>query len=248
VVNISPESFYSDSFSPSSQTATRVEYLRRSGADIIDIGARSTAYNAPPLSVAEERTRITATLRDLDGCGIPLSLDTCHAEVLDAALRYDIALINDIGGLADPAYTRIAADSGLPVIAMATHKIPGDPTNLQETHAALQEVLTRAQSAGIADRLILDPGIGKWSESRTSDADWDLCRHFSELKRYDCPLLAAVSRKRFIGDALQKPAQDRLSGSLAVLGYLIEAGANILRVHDVAETRDVVSVYKNLLK
>ncbi|HJJ55061.1 MAG TPA: dihydropteroate synthase, partial [Methanocorpusculum sp.] len=77
--------------------------------------------------------------------------------------------------------------------------------------------------------------------------DWELCRHFSDLKIYDCPLLAAVSRKRFIGDALQKPAQECLSGSLAVLAYLIEAGAHILRVHDVAETRDVVTVFGNLL-
>ncbi len=248
VVNISPESFYSDSFSPCSQVAGRVESMRRDGADIVDLGARSTVLNAPPLSVEEERSRIVGALQELDGCGIPLSLDTYHVEVLNAALHYDIALVNDIGGLADPAYARLAADAGLPIIAMASHRLPGDPTSLASTHAALKEVVSRAEAVGVDDRLILDPGIGKWVVERNSEADWELCRHFRELTMYDCPLLAAISRKQFIGDCLNRPAQGRLFGSLAVIFHLMEAGASILRVHDVAETLDFVTVYSKLHK
>ena len=245
VVNISPESFYSDSFSPSSQVVSRVESMRRDGADIIDLGARSTALNAPPLSVHEEQSRIVAALQELDGCGIPLSLDTCHAEVLDAALHYDISLVNDISGFTNPDYARLIADSGLPVIAMATHQKPGDSVSFAETQIALQDVLARAESYGI-DNLILDPGIGKWVDERTADADWELCRRFAELYGYGCPLLAAVSRKQFIGDCINKPAQDRLYGTLAVLYHLMEAGAHMLRVHDVTATRDIISVFNRL--
>jgi len=248
VVNLSPESFYSDSFSPSSQAATTVEAMRRNGADIIDIGARSTALNAGPISLEEEKTRVVTALKNLEGCDIPLSLDTCRPEVLEAALRYDIALINDIGGLSNPDYTRIAADSGLPVIAMASVNTPGDPATLAETHTALQTVMKRAEHAGITDRLILDPGIGRWTANRSAEADWELCRHFAEFTRYGCPLLAAASRKRFISETLQKPAQDCLAGSLAVLMHLIDSGASLLRVHDVAETRDIVAVARTLQK
>ena len=245
VVNISPESFYSDSFTPCSQVMQRVEALRREGADIIDLGARSTALNAPPLSVAEEKERVISALKDLDGCGVPLSLDTCHAEVLSAALHYDIALINDISGLSSPAYAKTAADAGLPVIAMASHEAPGDAVNLSSTHAALAEVLSRAESYGIED-IILDPGIGKWVAGRSSDADWELCRRFHELTVFGRPLLAAVSRKEFLAECVHKPPQERLFASLAVLYHLMEEGASLLRVHDVTATRDFVQVFSKI--
>ena len=245
VVNISPESFYTDSFTPCDKVLSRVESMQSEGADIIDIGARSTALNSEPISVSEEKARVLSALADLDGCGAVLSLDTCHAEVLSAALHYDISLINDISGLSSPEYAKTAADSGLPVIAMAAHRIPGDPTNIASTHTALREILSRADAAGISD-VILDPGIGKWVAERDSAADWELCRRFSELKEYNCPLLAAVSRKLFIGECIDKAPQERLFGSLAVLYHLMEAGANLLRVHDVSATRDFVRIFSHL--
>ena len=193
VLNISPESFFSDSFTPCDQVVTRVEEMIREGADIIDLGARSTALNAPPLTVAEERDRVITAMKELDGYGAVLSLDTMYPEVLSAALHYDLAAINDINGLGNPAYARLAADSGLPVIAMAAHKLPGDPLDRAGTHAAMQEILDRAGQYGITD-IILDPGVGKWVADRSTAADWDLCRQFAELKRYGCPLLAADRR------------------------------------------------------
>lgn len=242
VLNISPESFFSDSFTPCSQVFRRAEEMRRFGADIIDLGARSTALHAPPLSVLEEKERVLSALKDLDGCGLPLSLDTCRAEVLTAALHYDISLVNDISGLSDAAYAKAAADSGLPVIVMAAQKLPGDPLNFAETQSAVSAVLSRADQYGIED-IILDPGVGKWTAERDSQADWELCRRFSELKSYDLPLLAAVSRKSFIGDCIGKPSHERLYGSLAVLYHLMEAGADLLRVHDVGATADFVKIF-----
>ena len=247
VLNISPESFFSDSFTPCDQVVTRVEEMIREGADIIDLGARSTALNSPPLTVAEERGRVITAMKKLDGYGAVLSLDTMYPEVLDAALHYDLAAINDINGLGNPAYARLAADSGLPVIAMAAHKLPGDPLDRAGTHAAMQEILDRAGQYGITD-IILDPGVGKWVADRSTAADWDLCRQFAELKRYGCPLLAAVSRKTFIGDCIGKPAHERLYGTLGVLFYLLENGADLIRVHDVGAARDVVRVFEQLCR
>ncbi len=247
VLNISPESFFSDSFTPCELVTTRVEEMRRAGVDVIDVGARSTALNAPPLSVAEERERVVAAFRELDGCDAVFSLDTMHAEVLEAALRFDLVAINDISGLGNAEYARVAADSGLPVMAMTANAVPGDPLDFAGTIRAMQAVCTRAEAAGVSD-LILDPGVGKWVADRSLDADWELCQRFSELRQFGYPLLAAVSRKTFIGDVIGKPAQDRLFGTLGVLFYLLEQGADIVRVHDVAATRDLVLVYERLCR
>jgi len=245
VLNISPESFFSDSFVQYNQVRSHVEEMIHDGADIIDVGARSTALNSPQISTTEERNRVITALKELEGTSVPLSLDTCHTEVLNAALHYDISLVNDISGLSNKEYAKVVADSGLPVIAMAADKIPGDPTNIISTHQAMKQILGRAESYGI-DKVILDPGIGKWIEERSSDADWELCQRFKELEQYQQPILAAVSRKLFIGEEIQKPAEDRLYGSLAVLYHLMENGADLLRVHDVEPTKDFVTVYTRL--
>ncbi|MDD4133428.1 MAG: dihydropteroate synthase [Methanocorpusculum sp.] len=245
VLNISPESFFSDSFVPCDRLVTRVGEMLDEGADIIDLGARSTALTAPRISVEEEKTRVITALRELEGSGAVFSLDTMYPEVLEAALHYDISAINDISGLSNEHYARIAADSGLPVIGMTTHKIPGDPTTISSTHEALKKIISRAESYGI-DQLILDPGIGKWVAERSSEADWELCRRFSELKVYGFPLLAAVSRKTFIGECLNKPPQDRLYGSLGVLYGLLLGGADIARVHDVAASKDIITVFQKM--
>ncbi|HJJ46882.1 MAG TPA: dihydropteroate synthase [Methanocorpusculum sp.] len=247
VLNISPESFFSDSFTPCNKILHRAEELRCDGADILDLGARSTTPNAKPISVQVEKERIISSLKELEGCGIPISLDTMHADVLKAALRYDLDLINDISGLSNEKYARIVADSGLPVIAMATRKVPGDSINAATTHQSLKLILARKEKYGI-ENIILDPGIGKWIHERGSATDWELCQKFEELNRYGYPVLAAVSRKLFIGEELQKPAQDRLFGSLAVLSHLMEKGADLLRVHDVAATRDFITVFARLHK
>lgn len=245
VLNVSPESFFTDSFTPTHQILRRAEQMKRDGADIIDLGARSTALNAPPLSVAEEKERILSALHELGDHDMPLSLDTMHTEVLEAALHFDISAINDINGLLDVKFAKTAADSGLPVISMASHQFPGDAADFSATKRGISEVLNRAEKYKI-EQLILDPGIGKWTAGRSSEADWELCRRFGELKSFGHPLLAAVSRKAFIGDVLQKGPQERLFGTLAVQFALLEAGADLLRVHDVGAARDLITVFYKL--
>jgi len=245
VINCSPESFYSASYAHPGEVRRRADGLLREGADLIDLGARSTAPGAPPISVAEEVSRIEAALRELDGCGIPCSIDTMHREVLEAALRHGVDALNDIGGLANPALARCAADAGIPVFAMASVREPGDAPGVEATLAALTLVIERCERFGIAG-CILDPAIGRWTPVRTAEHDWEICRHFSTFTGLGYPVLAAVSRKSFIGALLGVLPEDRLVGSLAVTASLVGQGAAVVRTHDVAATRDVIAVCEHL--
>jgi dihydropteroate synthase len=130
---------------------------------------------------------------------------------------------------------------------MATNFQPGDAVGVDATHKALATVMQRCASAGI-DNYVLDPAIGLWVPQRSPDDDWELSRRFDEFLRYDHPLLAAVSRKSFIGNLLDKDPQERLSGSLAVTMTLLEKGAAMVRTHDVRETVDTVRVFERLVK
>ena len=245
VINASPESFFSSSYVPREQLRDTAIRFLDDGAEILDLGARSTAPNAPPLTAAEERTRVCASLKELEGIGLPLSVDTMFPEVLEAALRYDIDAINDIHGLASPDYARVAADAGLPVFLMASNVVPGDAVGLAATHAACETVIERAHRAGI-EEIILDPAIGRWTPERTFEDDWNICREFSTFHEHGYPLLAAVSRKSFIGDLLDAPPQGRLAGTIAVTYELLKQGASVVRTHDVRETSDILRVHEKM--
>jgi dihydropteroate synthase len=217
------------------------------GADLIDVGARSTAPNTQAISGSAEAERIDAALRELDGSGITISVDTMNPWVLDICLKHEIHAINDISGLSSPAYTKRLAQSALPAFLMASNEQPGDARGLKETLTTLEKVVQRCENAGIQD-YVLDPGIGIWTPFRSVEDDWTLCQHFSEFKKFERPLLAAISRKTFIGDLLNRPPEDRLHGSLAVTFMLLEKGASIVRTHDVAQTLDVIRVFERLVK
>lgn len=248
VINCSPESFFRGSFCSGKEIGLRARKMISEGADIIDIGARSTAPVSPPVSTSEEAERIVAALRELDGTGATISVDTMRPGVLERCLKFDIHAINDINGLADPEYAKVAADSGLPCFLMASCASPGDSTDLAGTMRALEHVTSRCCSLPIND-YVLDPGIGLWNPRRTTGLDWELCRHFHEFRKFDHPLLAAVSRKTFIGDLLaRKNPEERLSGSIALTTLLLSKGADIVRCHDVKDTRDAVLVSKAMEK
>ncbi|MDI6718548.1 MAG: dihydropteroate synthase [Methanomicrobiales archaeon] len=245
VINCSPESFFSGSYTPIGRVYERAVDMISGGADMVDIGGRSTAPGVPPVSVREEGERIDAALAELDGSGITVSVDTMHPEVLEIALAHEIHAVNDICGLANPSLARQVADHGLPAIAMASRQQPGDAVGLQDTLAALALVLDRCDAYGI-DEVVLDPGIGKWTRERRSEDDWELCRHFSLFEGYGRPLLAAISRKTFIGELLHKGPERRLHGSLALTALLVERGASIVRSHDVAETADALRIAEKM--
>jgi dihydropteroate synthase len=209
--------------------------MTEQGADMIDIGARSTAPNVQPISGAQEASRIDEALKELDGSGITVCVDTMHPGVLDFCLKHEIHAVNDIAGLSSPVYAKKVGDQ------------PGDGVGLDATLANLAKVVQRCETAGIGN-YVLDPGIGIWTPFRSVEDDWTLCRHFSEFLEFDRPLLAAISRKTFIGDLLKRFPEDRLAGSLAVTLMLLEKGASIVRTHDVAETLDVIKVFERMVK
>jgi dihydropteroate synthase len=247
VINCSPESFYANSYIPTDFVHKTAVEMVEQGADLIDIGARSTAPNTQAISGSAEAERIDAALRELDGSGITISVDTMNPWVLDICLKHEIHAINDISGLSSPAYTKRLAQSALPAFLMASNEQPGDARGLKETLTTLEKVVQRCENAGIQD-YVLDPGIGIWTPFRSVEDDWTLCQHFSEFKKFERPLLAAISRKTFIGDLLNRPPEDRLHGSLAVTFMLLEKGASIVRTHDVAQTLDVIRVFERLVK
>jgi dihydropteroate synthase len=247
VINCSPESFYANSYIPTDFVHKTAVAMVEQGADLIDIGARSTAPNTQAISGSAEAERIDAALRELDGSGITISVDTMNPWVLDICLKHEIHAINDISGLSSPAYTKRLAQSGLPAFLMASKEQPGDTRGLKDTLTTLDNVVQRCENAGIKD-YVLDPGIGIWTPFRSVEDDWTLCQYFSEFKKFERPLLAAISRKTFIGDLLNRPPEDRLYGSLAVTFMLLEKGASIVRTHDVAQTLDVIQVFERLVK
>ncbi|HOB18769.1 MAG TPA: dihydropteroate synthase [Candidatus Methanoculleus thermohydrogenotrophicum] len=245
VINCSPESFYRGSYTPTAKIYDRALGMQEDGADMIDLGARSTAPGSIPITIAEEMERVDAALSELDGTGITLSVDTRHPEVLEVCLRHDIHAINDISGLADERYARAVADSGLPVFVMASFKVPGDAIGLAETLSALETVVTRCARLGI-DEYVLDPAIGRWIPERTYEDDWELCQNFEAFSTFDRPVLAAISRKSFIGHLLGKEPEERLAGTLALTMELVRQGADVVRSHDVAETADLLKVHEKM--
>jgi dihydropteroate synthase len=247
VINCSPESFYVDSFIPTKDIHAKAVEMVEAGADILDIGARSTAPHAQAISGTQEAERIEEALKELDGTGFTISVDTMNPWVLDVCMKHEIHAVNDIAGFSSAAYVKRVADAGLPAIVMATDYRPGDATGVEATHRALALVTQRCAAAGV-DNYVLDPGIGLWTPLRSVDDDWELSRHFDEFHQYNRPLLAAVSRKSFIGHLLNKEPQERLSGSLAVTMTLLLKGASLVRTHDVSETVDTVRVFTHLVK
>jgi dihydropteroate synthase len=241
VINCSPESFYPGSYVRPEDAGRSALAMVADGADMVDVGARATGPGSPPLSVEVERERMASALAALEGSGVTVSVDTREPEVLDACLRYDIHAVNDIGGLSNPRFALLVRDSGLPSILMASREVPGDAIGLQATLDTLQLVVSRCMEYDI-DEFILDPGIGRWVPGRTGRNDWELVRHFGKFRSFGRPLLAAVSRKSFIGELLGRGPEERLPASLALALMLAMEGASLVRTHDVRETRDVLAV------
>jgi len=247
IINCSPESFFNGSYVPTASVHSTAIEMVEHGATIIDVGARSTAPNVQPISGREEVERIDSALKELDGSGITISVDTMHPGVLEVCLKHDIHMVNDIAGLSSESYAKMVAETHLPMILMASFSRQGDPVGLDATMKALETVTSRCEHYGI-DNYILDPAIGIWTPLRSVEDDWEICRNFEKFTIFNRPLLAAISRKTFIGSLLDQEPEERLYGSLAVTMMLLSKGASLVRTHDVAATADTVKVYERIVK
>lgn len=247
ILNVTPDSFSDGGrFNHLDAALQHAEAMVRAGATLIDIGGESTRPGAPPVSEQEELERVCpaveAIARELD---VVISVDTSTAAVMRESARLGAGLINDVRSLQRPGALAAAAQSGLPVCLM---HMRGEPGNMQddpqypdiyaEVHGFLAERMAACAAAGIPrERIVLDPGFGF---AKTLEHNLRLFRQLERLHEFGLPLLVGVSRKSMIGKVLDRPVGERLYGSLALAALATAKGAQIIRVHDVAETLDVV--------
>jgi dihydropteroate synthase len=250
VLNVTPDSF-SDGGRYAAKDAAVEHGLRLAaeGADLLDVGGESTRPGSAPVPPDEELGRTLPVVRELVlRARIPVSIDTTKAEVARAAIDAGAEVVNDVSGLRrDPALAAAVARSDAALCLMHSRGTPQDMQQraaygdlLGEVHDELLEALRRGLEAGVAEeRIALDPGLGF---AKTADHNWLLLRRLRELTQLGRPLLVGASRKSFLGKLSGKPAAERLSASVAAAAVAALHGASLVRVHDVAATREALAV------
>lgn len=247
IVNATPDSF----FSGSRGGIERALQLIEEGADLLDLGAESTRPGSEYVSEEEEIRRLIPLIKEIrKNSDIPLSIDTRKAEVFKAAVEAGADILNDISALEDaPELADFCAEKKLPVILMHKRGNPGTMqknTDYADCFSEVNDYLTRradfALSKGIApDKIILDPGIGF---GKNAHDNFQLIRRCGELAGGKYKVLMALSRKTCIGEATDRPVEERLYGTLAADLVAVQKGAFMVRVHDVKETVDTLKVLK----
>jgi dihydropteroate synthase len=224
--------------------------MLQDGADILDVGGESTRPGAAPVAVAEEIARVVPVVRELAAAGALVSIDTRRAAVMEAAIASGARIVNDVTALTGEARARsLIANAGVSVILM---HMQGEPATMQlapsyenaasEVYDWLVEQVEVCEGAGIGrQRIAVDPGIGF---GKTADHNLEILAALDKYAALGCALVVGVSRKSFIGRlSRDEPPKQRLPGSLAAALAAVARGADILRVHDVAETRQALSVW-----
>jgi dihydropteroate synthase len=255
VLNITPDSFSDGGDFHSTEAAVeQAKALETAGADIIDIGGQSTRPGAEQISVSEELDRVIPVLQKLrKETSIPISLDTTRASVVKAAFDCGVDIVNDIsGGTFDPEMLSTVASLKLPIVLM---HIRGNPETMQqmtdyknllgEINNFFEVQIAQAIAKGISrENIIIDPGIGF---AKNYEQNLEIFRRLSELRTFNLPILVGPSRKSFIGKILNQPdPKARVWGTAAACCAAILNGADILRVHDVKQMREVCLVFDAL--
>jgi dihydropteroate synthase len=245
IINLSLESFYKGSVACSSEVLSIAEGMQAEGADMIDLGAVSTAPGSPPVSEAKERERLFPALKKiLDNLDITISIDTQRASIAEDALSCGAACINDVSGLSDPKMAACVAKYDGSLIIMASLQRAGDLLYMNQIIPRLGEKVRNAVHAGVSpENISVDPGIGKWIPEKTDIYDLALLDGFKRLRLLGRPVVAALSRKSFIGESLGLPdPQQRLPGTLAATAIAVYLGAHIVRTHDISASRETVAM------
>ncbi|MEO1374125.1 MAG: dihydropteroate synthase [Cyanobacteria bacterium J06635_10] len=251
VLNVTPDSFSDGGeFNKPTAALNQAQALAAAGADIIDIGAQSTRPGAEQISVAEELDRVLPVLQLVrQKTDLPISVDTTRASIAKAAVDAGADIVNDIsGGTFDSSMFSTVARLNVPIVLM---HIRGNPQTMQQMtdyQDVMEEIcnflskqITAAITAGInREKIIIDPGIGF---AKNSEQNLEIFRRLRELRKLNCPVLVGPSRKSFIGSILNQPdPKARVWGTAAACCAAIFNGADILRVHDVEQIRDVSMV------
>ncbi|URQ92099.1 dihydropteroate synthase [Pseudoalteromonas sp. SCSIO 43101] len=256
ILNVTPDSFSDGgSYCQLDSAVKQAQILLNQGAKIIDIGGESTRPGAPDVSLEDELERViplVKALRKTSDCII--SIDTSKSEVMRQAIIAGADIINDVRALHEPGAIEVLAQ--YPEVAICLMHMQGQPRTMQsnphyddlftDINEFFAERLAKCEQAGIQQqRIILDPGFGF---GKTLAHNYEILNKFDVFNQFKLPVLAGLSRKSMIGNLLNRETHERLAGSLA--GALIAAqnGAKIIRVHDVQETVDVLSVWQACTK
>jgi dihydropteroate synthase len=250
IVNASPDSFSDAGAYPDLDARVqRARELLAAGADIIDVGGESGITLRPPVAVAEEIARVVPLIERITGeLGALVSVDTYKPAVAEAAIAAGAVVVNDVSGLRDPELAAVCARTGAALVLMHTRAAPKqrlqDPALYDDVVADVLAFLADRMAAALAagvreEQLILDPGP---DFAKTPAQTIAVLGRLEELHALGRPLLLAVSRKDFVGALTGRAPGDRLAGTLAALGHGVDAGAHVLRVHDVAAAADFLAV------
>lgn len=251
ILNITPDSF-SDAgkFQHLEFALSRAEQMILDGADILDIGGESSRPGAPPVSLADELQRVMPVLYALRDCGKPLSVDTWKPEVMREAILAGADMINDINGFRAPGAIEAVRGSDCALCIMHMQSVPQTMQDQPQYEDVVREVIDFLRervdtmvAAGIErERLCIDPGFGF---GKTVEQNYALLRATKQLRsELGLPVLAGLSRKSMLGAVTGRPVEQRLAGSIAGALAAVAQGAEIVRVHDVAETVDALKVWR----
>ncbi|MGA2926011.1 MAG: dihydropteroate synthase [Solirubrobacteraceae bacterium] len=254
IVNATPDSFSDDGAHDSLEERVQLaRSLLAAGADLIDIGGESGVTSRPPVDPDEEIARVVPLIARIAGdLGALVSVDTYKPVVAEAAIAAGASIVNDVSALRDPELADVCAQAGAGLVLMHTRAAPKqkllDPSYdgriVADVSSFLRERVALALARGVApEQLMLDPGpdFGK-----TPAQTVDVLMHLRELHAFGRPLLLAVSRKDFVGAICGRAPRARLAGSLAAIAHGVDAGAHVLRVHDVAAAADFLAVADTL--
>lgn len=253
VLNVTPDSFSDGGrFSNAAQGAAHARRLIDEGADIIDIGGESTRPGSLPVALDEERRRVLPVIEALHDCGVPVSIDTQKPQLMREAIAAGASMVNDINALSAPgALEAVTA----PVAVCLMHK-QGDPRVMQqnphyddvvrEVKDFLARRIAAAERAGIGrERIVIDPGFGF---GKTLEHNLTLLREFGQFATLGVAALAGLSRKSMLGRITGREVGERVFASIAAALIAVVKGARIVRVHDVAATRDALAVWTAVMR
>ncbi|MGA9857588.1 MAG: dihydropteroate synthase [Solirubrobacteraceae bacterium] len=254
IVNATPDSFSDAGLSQT--TSARValaDRLLSDGARIIDIGGESGVTNRPPVSAEEEIARVVPVISAVaQGLDAVVSVDTYKPEVARAAIAAGACIVNDVSGLRDPALADVCAQTGAALVLMHTIAPPKqkllddrlDGRIVGDVRRFLEDRIALALSRGVApEQLMIDPGP---DFSKTPAQTIAVLRALPSLHELGRPILLAVSRKDFVGALTGREPRARLAGTLAAMAHGVDAGAHVLRIHDIADAADFLAVRRAL--
>jgi len=253
VVNVTPDSFSDGGLHADSRAAiAHARRLIEEGADLVDLGGESTRPGAAPVSLEEERRRVLPVLEALAGGAVPVSVDTRKPALMREAIAAGASMVNDVTALSSPGALEALAGT---TVAVCLMHMQGEPGTMQvkpsygdvvrEVRDYLAARVAAAQAAGIArERIVADPGFGF---GKTLEHNLELLRALGEFQGLEVALLAGLSRKAMLGVLTGREPRDRVHASVAAALVAVQNGAHIVRVHDVAATRDALAVWNAVM-